>query len=139
MLGPSLDFILWYLESYAVPQGCVIAFEPVESLKDQLLLSCEANKIENVHVESLAVGAKSGQAEFWIHEDPKGGLGTSSSLKRSSGKGEGTTRVVSIDDYIQRNKIAKVDLIKVDVEGSGARCFEGSIDNSKTSWTYSYC
>jgi len=99
-------------------KGRVIAFEPIESLQNQILLSAKANKLANIHVEPVAVGERSGMRKLWVHEGANGYFGTSSSLVRSGGKRERIVKVVSIDEYICVNQLSHVDFIKIDVEGA---------------------
>lgn len=60
-IGSFIGFYTVLFGKLCSPDGRVIAFEPVPSLKQQILLSCEANGLKNVHVESLALGADVGE------------------------------------------------------------------------------
>jgi methyltransferase, FkbM family len=125
-IGAYIGFYSMLLGKLCGPHGRVIAFEPIESLQNRILLSAKANKLANIHVESLAVGESSGMRKLWIHEDVKGYFGTSSSLVRSKGKLERVVKMISIDEYICLNQLSRVDFIKIDVEGAEIEVLKGA-------------
>jgi FkbM family methyltransferase len=117
-IGAFIGFYSVLLGKLCGPHGRVIAFEPIESLHNQILLSAKANKLANIHVEPIAIGASSGMKELWVNE-MNSYFGTSSSLVRSKGKQKYiVVRTLSIDEYIYVNQIPRIDFIKIDVEGA---------------------
>jgi len=110
-IGAFIGFYTIILSRLCSPQGRVIAFEPIKQLKERILKSAHINNLNNIVVESLAVGAKSGVVDFYLHENPGGGFGTSSSAHRPVWKRSIQVEMVTIDEYVDNN------LIKIDTEG----------------------
>ncbi|MFM7428961.1 MAG: FkbM family methyltransferase [Flammeovirgaceae bacterium] len=75
------------------------------------------NLIDNILITQKAVGSKSGKMFFQE--------GTTSSTGKISSVGSIPIDIVSIDEFILTNRIQKLDLIKIDVEGFGAEVIKG--------------
>lgn len=92
---------------WAGPTGAVHAFEPVGANVLVLDANCAANSLSSLHVVRAAVGRQSGRCAM-----------AGEAVAQSS---EGTTDLVSLDDYAARVG-ATPRLVKIDVEG-----FEGEV------------
>ncbi|MBD2452894.1 FkbM family methyltransferase [Nostoc sp. FACHB-87] len=107
--------------------GKVYTFEPTPSHYRRINHHLWLNKIENVVVEQLALSDSDGTTEFHI---PVNGVMTVGSLKPSlfsRGKLKAiTVETTRLDTYIEKQKIEKIDIIKVDVEGAEMLFFEGA-------------
>lgn len=121
----------WYSCHFAQlvgESGKVHIFEPtnaIEELKNNVILNgFEARCILN----KVALGAKKGTETLFIPQK----LGTAfASLREHSYNNSGKTHKISVpieklDDYILSNKIEKVDLIKMDVEGGEYLVLKGA-------------
>jgi anaerobic magnesium-protoporphyrin IX monomethyl ester cyclase len=99
-------------------QGQVIAFEPspreLRRLRWHLLL----NRCRNIRVEPYALSSAEGIAELFVCLGRETGCNSlrlpavSESIKKVS------VSVTTLDSYLQRKGIDKVDFIKIDVEGA---------------------
>jgi FkbM family methyltransferase len=98
-------------------KGQVYAFEPSRVCYERLKTNISANKASNIIAEKLAVGADNIIIKLNV---PRNGYQAWASI------GNPSTDVVSdseeaeciqLDEYIRKNKIERVDLIKIDVEG----------------------
>jgi FkbM family methyltransferase len=126
-IGAFIGFYTVLFGRLCGPEGKVIAFEPIEGLSEQMLRSCRANRLHNVAVEAKAVGAQNTESEFWAHEDQKSGFGTSSSLRRRAGFRPMRVPLVTLDSYVLDGSLKRVDLIKIDVEGTEIDVLEGAL------------
>ena len=108
-------------------QGLVIAFEPSPREFSRLKLHCRLNRCRNVVLEQCAVGERTGTVIFYVEVH-----GTAlSSIKPAPDVGKCVpiqTAMVTLDDYINQKKIQKVDVIKVDVEGSELAVLKGAVN-----------
>lgn len=100
--------------AFATAASEVHAFEPVPDIYRLLDLNIRQNNLQNCHAWNLALSDSAGQDT--IHMVTEGNFGASSFDKRA-----GATRAVGIqkmtgDAFVAREKIAKVDLLKIDVE-----------------------
>src|SRR5262249_10302836 len=95
-------------------EGQVHAFEPAPTQFHHLKLNVQINNASNIVINNCAVADSIGEKEFFISEGWNQGI---HSLGKLPGR-EKSCRVscISIDDYIERNGIKQIDVMKVDVE-----------------------
>src|SRR6185369_426870 len=75
-------------------------------------------------INAVAVGAESGTLPFFPVRD--GNTGASSLAAGVDGGEEIRVPVVTLDGYVERKGIERVDLLKVDVEGAELLVFRGA-------------
>jgi len=113
-----------FLASSAVgSQGKVYAFEPLESLFRQLIITCSRYGLCNTELFNAAVGSTEGVVDFFENlESP-----SSSSLSaRWSGGVKRSTSITTLDSWSKEHSIQRLDLIKIDVEGAEYQVFQGA-------------
>jgi len=101
-------------------QGRIFCFEPVPENYRVLLENLSANGTKNIIPVNLAVGEKSGEIQI----SGSGGGATAS----DSGK---TFSCTSIDDFVRNNNLARVDMIKMDIEGYEMNALQGAVETLK--------
>lgn len=98
--------------------GLVYAFEPGTYPFERLSETLKANRIENVRAVKLALGAEDGEAE----------IGPFAEHNRTSnmiaGRGEHVT-VTTVDRFVERHAIGRIDFLKMDVDGFEPFIIEG--------------
>lgn len=103
----------------AFPKAHVVAFEPTPQSFERLCVNTE--HLTRIKPEPIAIGAEPGYAELNLYD-----LAVLNSLTsrtayaaryNTSGQ-QVTCKIDTIDDYCARNAISRVDLLKVDTEGS---------------------
>jgi len=96
----------------------VHAFEPYELVRRQLELKIRHNDISNIVVHDVGLGQQDSQLDYFA---PRGcNTGTGSfvpSYATDNNRLIGKLQVVDADRYISGLGLAKIDLIKIDVEG----------------------
>lgn len=108
------------------PNGRVIGFEPSPRERQRLQMNLWMNRCENVRVEKLALGSEEGQFTLHVVEGSETGC---NSLRPPDVKGK--TRAVQVDVttvdlFLQRNAIPRIDFIKVDIEGAELSALQGA-------------
>jgi FkbM family methyltransferase len=105
-------------------KGRVHAFEPADTQFQHLQLNLRINHIENVTANQCAVAESTGEREFFISEGWNQGT---HSLGKTAGQSK-SCRVpcVSIDDYVEKQSVKRIDVMKVDVEGAELSVFKGA-------------
>ena len=115
------------------PSSKVYAFEPVERIYKKLNHNINLNKFD-IQSSNQAVSNKNGTTLFY-DQDIKHPL-TASLRKTNSGEHNSTVitkeiAVTTLDSFIQKNKIPRIDLIKIDVETFEVEVLEGVQENLK--------
>ena len=107
-------------------EGHVLAFEPAAGPFKKLRQNLALNRFRNLIIEQAALGESPGRAIIYpsalANND---GLGSLRPGPYRSVVGESVT-VTTLDQVVERLPSAKVDLVKVDVEGSEGDVFAGA-------------
>lgn len=130
------------LESKLVGKdGYVIVFEPLQRTYAHLLSNIEQNNISNIKAYNIAAGSSNGHANFFVTDcsnlcrvvnDVKLGKKKFSSYRdrvdiMKLPKVIDIIRVplVTLDDFIDKNQLRRVDLVRMDVEGYEYEIYQG--------------
>jgi FkbM family methyltransferase len=111
--------------------GRVYAFEPSGREYGRLLDSLELSRVANVTPVRSAVGAARGRTSLLVADAPYSGLNTLGDRFAYDGISAASREnvdVVTIDAFLRRHGVARVDAIKLDVEGSEARALAGATE-----------
>jgi FkbM family methyltransferase len=107
-------------------QGRIVAFEPSERERRRFELHMRWNGISGISLEPYAASSTSEPLRFFTVTS---GFTTMNSLKRppiDDPLREITVEAVSLDRYLEERKIARLDLMKIDVEGGEIEAFRGA-------------
>jgi FkbM family methyltransferase len=98
------------------PAGRVIAFEPSARERARLERHLRLNRIANVTIEPIALGAADGEVELFVVDGSQTGC---NSLRPPPGERVQAARVPirRLDDYAERSELPRIDFVKIDVEG----------------------
>src|SRR5664279_3823398 len=106
------------------PRGTVHAFEPVPSNFHLLSTNVMLNQSTNVHRDALAISDSPGSAGFTIAAD--GAYSSFIDTKRKLVQSKFIVEMTSLDAYCEANAIARIDCLKVDVEGAEGKVIAGA-------------
>jgi len=107
------------LATGVAPDGHVYAFEPVPEYYERLWNNLSRNGIENVTAYRAALSDRAGELPFYVH-------GEGSGITAEEGAEMLTVQAVSIDQFLRRERIPRVDIISLDCEGSELLVFKGA-------------
>ncbi|MCZ2460041.1 MAG: FkbM family methyltransferase [Chitinophagales bacterium] len=106
--------------AYNIKQsGLCHSFEPNKNNSDLILENARLNGLSNVLVNNLALWNKSNEKLIFEGETPW-------LLRYLREKMKNILDTITIDDYIEQNKIAHLNLIMIDVEGSEIKVLQGA-------------
>ena len=109
-------------------KGKVFSFEAVPKTFEYLSRKVESLKIQNVILENLAVGDKQGNFNIYT---PGNDSGQSSLMIQNRGSWKNsdiqkvTCSMVTLDKFIKKNNIERLDFIKCDIEGAELMALKG--------------
>ena len=119
-----------YFASKVGKKGKVYAFEFIPSnlkvLKENLRIN--QHKHKNVEIIDRPLWSKSNVNLYYVDWGP----GSRVSLKKLRADfEENKVKTLSIDDFVEKHKIKKVDFIKMDIEGAEIHALNGAINTLK--------
>lgn len=121
--------------AYAASKGATsYAFEPLECQLGEILHKHEELSRNRILPAPYALSDYKGEAEFNVSDELIG----SSSLTENSTENKDKVfeetikvKVTTIDDFVEENKLEKVDFIKADIEGAERQMLKGAVKTLK--------
>jgi FkbM family methyltransferase len=121
-IGANVGFFTLPASRLVGPTGKVIAFEPLSQNVSLLNRHLELNQATNVSVEVAAVGLESEARELFVGDTSSGSL-----FPQDSGLQAEVVRVVSLNDLLDADRLPRVDVIKMDIEGGEYDAIDGML------------
>lgn len=122
-VGANRGIFSIYMSRAAGSSGNVIAFEPQPELREHLEIVRAGFGLSNLRIENVGLSSKPGEL---LMRRPKAGAGAASFHIDPSAEWEAfEVPVVRLDDFVGREGIASVRLIKCDVESHELEVFRG--------------
>jgi FkbM family methyltransferase len=120
-VGANIGYHTFALAKLAGPAGCVFAIEPTTRAFNQLKRNAELNDFKNITFIKVGLGDKElGEVE----------INFQSSYRLDGSREEGKERVVltTLDSVVREQNLARVDFLKVDVDGFEGKVFRGAAE-----------
>jgi FkbM family methyltransferase len=121
-VGANRGIFTRLFSSLSGANGAVHAFEPIPATADLLVQSLSARQQRRISLNRCAVGDHEGTVEIFM---PGNDHGQTSLRQHSMGSWNGAPVVTTfavpmttLDAYVERQAIRRVDFIKIDVEGA---------------------
>lgn len=116
------------LAARAEPTCRVWAFEPVPFIFDMLQKNVRLNRLSNVETVAAAVTDFVGETTFYITRTNVGIPTDSSSCQGFRAQvDELRLPAITLDEFVSRHGIARLDLLKIDAEGAEAKVLRGGM------------
>jgi len=122
-LGANIGYFSLLVASNS-PSVKVISFEPVAGLFQKMNDNICLNNIKNISTINAAVGQTSGEKELFISGPDNLGMSSFHHPENYSGSKE-RVKVVALDDWFKTCGMPKIDIIKLDIEGSELAALKG--------------
>jgi len=119
-IGANIGSYSLILSDLVGESGKVYAFEPDE--ENISFLKKNTKNKKNITIEKMAVGDKTGKINLYLAKDRNVDHHT---YKTKDSRSTKIIRCVKLDDYFKKNQ--KIDLIKIDVQGSDYFAIKGSM------------
>lgn len=110
-------------------EGRVLTFEPAPRVADTLRKTLRANRLRHVKLYEMALAESSGRRRFSVERDNTGGsrLGLMSDDAHRSFE-QIDVMTARLDDVVRSEKLPRLDVMKIDVEGFEYDVLRGSQD-----------
>lgn len=107
-----------------ITAGHIYSFEPVTKNLEKLERNISLNRFAIIHPIQAAVSNVSGSTTIYISGDDNSGMSGLRSAENFSGQSE-TVKCLTLDEAVSEYNLPKIDLIKIDVEGSEITVLQG--------------
>src|SRR6185295_3471195 len=102
----------------------VISFEPVKDLFKKMNENVSINDNKNIVTINVAIGEMNEQRELYISAPDNLGMSSFHQPENYSGRKE-EVEVIVFDDWFKTSGLTKIELIKLDIEGSELAALKG--------------
>jgi FkbM family methyltransferase len=108
------------------PNSIIYSFEPVKETFE--LLEKNLFEYSNIHAYNLAMGATEGKVEIFHRANSEWNslVGSLNEGAKCTGASSEIIKVDTIDNFVKRNKISKINILKSDTEGFEMEVLEGA-------------
>jgi len=98
-------------------KGKVVAFEPVQELSKKLQQNIRENHFQNIKVVEAAAGESEKDSTIYLSTSENSGMSSLQPPENFSGLSQ-AVKIINIDQWIKQSEIEKIDIVKLDIEGS---------------------
>src|SRR5690606_19598684 len=121
---------LWMAKHIQNTNSTIISFEPFPSTFEKLEKNVGLNQFKSIKIENLGLGATESEMEMAMHTRSNSGGFRMHNPKYHTGKICKSISVTTLDKYLTAYE-AKVDFIKIDVEGYEYQVLSGAVKTLK--------
>lgn len=120
--GANVGFATIYFK-WLYPESEIYAFEPDKRTFEVLKKNILQNKLDKVYLFNVAISNRDGKIDFFIDLKNPGSVVMSTKRERTL-KDKITVDCISLSSLIKNKNIPKIDLVKMDIEGSEKEVIE---------------
>jgi FkbM family methyltransferase len=124
-VGANIGFYTLQAAIRVGPFGQVHAFEPVLKTNRLLRENVELNGFHNVTINRAAVQQEEGSVTVFCADDTQTGTSSLRCIMKNFAAVTENVGAISIDSYVEREHLSRVDLVKLDIEGSELSALRG--------------
>ena len=126
-IGANMGEMTLHMAQLAGPSGAVHAFEPIPRIHDRLEKNIRRNGLKNVHLHRFALSNTNGTCRIASALSTQDNQGLASIVntddKALTQREEIAVR--TLDDFVRENSIARIDVMKIDIQGAEMFLLEG--------------
>jgi FkbM family methyltransferase len=130
-VGANIGYYSCLMGALIGDKGKVFAFEPVRYNRELLNLNIILNRLNNITVCSNGLGESKRKIDMKIYPEDSFLTGHSSLVEnevinKNQFYETHSINLVTIDEYLEKNQIERVDVVKIDIEGYEYFFFQGA-------------
>ena len=116
-VGANIGYLSLILRTCVGEAGRVVSFEPMPRVFERLRANIELNRFENIEPVHAGLGDSAGSAMLALDR----------AIRLDGRAGEPQpAELVTLDDYVARHAISRLDLVKIDTDGAEPAVLRGA-------------
>lgn len=123
--GGHIGAFALYAARKVGPEGRVVVFEPSPDNLELLRRNLDANALSQIRLFPVGLAEAAGQAQIYVAEPGADNPAANTLFPTEGRRGTGVP-LERLDDVVERIGLARVDLLKIDVEGAELRVLRGA-------------
>jgi FkbM family methyltransferase len=129
-VGANMGLYALFAAKKVGPQGFVLAIEPSSREFDRLKKNVQINALTRIHLLQIAVSNCQTESELLIAVEEHPGHNTLGAFGYEvvTLQKKELVRVERLDSLIQQEKLSRVDVVKMDIEGAEFFALQGAMD-----------
>lgn len=125
-IGGNIGWYTTMFQKLVGKSGKVHSFEPVPPIFETLKQNVALNEFaENVKINNLALGDEEGTVDLHIFPELPHGHASISTFDHKEFISY-SSKIITLDSYLETNSVGNVDLVKIDIEGAELMMLKGA-------------
>lgn len=122
-VGANIGYYSLMASAAAGPSGRVLSLEPNPELYNHFQKTIRNNEIRNITLQQAAVGDQAGWADLFV---PKLAGNNTPTMIANEGGRPVRVPVITLDEFLDQQRVDRVDFLKIDVEGFEPKVIQGA-------------
>jgi FkbM family methyltransferase len=127
-VGANIGEMTLHMARRTSPSGRVYAFEPVPGVFARLSENIARNGMaQTINASRIALSRENGTARMTFADETfeNQGRGSIANVDQKELSGFGEVQTMRIDDFVERDGVDRIDLMKIDIQGAEPLLLEG--------------
>lgn len=125
-IGANIGYYAILASPIVGKSGLIYCFEPSNAIFHRMVENFDLNKVRNTQNIKMGLSNEVTKSTFYLGNKENWGMGSLTPNDASSGETE-IINVMSLDKFVLANNLYKIDVIKIDVEGSEFKILQGAM------------
>lgn len=125
-IGANVGDITMHIAQKIGDRGVIHSFEPDPINYKRISKNISLNTFKNIHLNNMGLGSETAKLKIIVRDEYNRGM--NQLVKGSVKEGDDFIQIMRFDDYVKKNGINKIDVIKIDVEGFDFEVLKGASD-----------
>jgi FkbM family methyltransferase len=128
-IGANAGIYSFWAHVCSKGQAQILGFEPDVEMRRRIDFNIRSNRIESIKMLPFALSDRAGTAEFWVNEGQRGTNSLDAPTHTHATQRQIQVETRTLSDVIEQQKISKIDVMKIDIEGHEPQVLKHFFEN----------